>query len=189
MTVDYDKESPCIPSSSSSSESIVATETAVRVVLLNKADQVLLQKVRVPGKPDFYITPGGRLCDAAEPLLEAVTRELREETGFTKFIMQLPAPAFSGEHVMRKGAGQIKMTEHFFIARLEDELDLISSARQNLTAEERGVFIDQRWFNLEELSGSSDIILPINLASFVSAALTNAPLPAIDFSDPPQFAS
>jgi 8-oxo-dGTP pyrophosphatase MutT (NUDIX family) len=189
MAIDYDKVSPCIPISSSSSEAIVDAETAVRVILLNKADQVLLQKVRVPGKPDFYITPGGRLRDAAEPLLEAVRRELKEETGFAKFNVLIPAPTFSGKHVMRKGAGLIEMTEHFFIARLEDELDLISSEHQNLTAEERAVFIDQRWFNLEDLSGSSDIILPINLANFVSAALTNAPLPAIDFSDPPQFIS
>ena len=47
------------------------SETAVRVLLFNEKIELLLQGVDIPGKPHFYITPGGRVDGEGESLLEA----------------------------------------------------------------------------------------------------------------------
>lgn len=168
---------------------IVGEETAVRVILFNKDDKVLLQKVSIPGKPVFYITPGGRLDYPAEPLKEAALRELKEETGFSNFSFSNDEPVFSGSHIMRKSRGNVKMTEHFFVVKLEDQSDQINSDSQSLTEEEKEVHVSQKWFTLSEIQAGGYIIVPVNLHAFSQAHLNGEKMPEIDFSDPPQFSS
>lgn len=165
----------------------LARETAVRVLLFNSRDQVLLQEVNVPGKPAFYITPGGRLDGESEELVQAVIREIREETGFERFEVQSESPVFTGKHVMEKKSGPVAMTEHFFVAHLKEESDQIDDTKQALTEEEREVFRGQRWVSLGELREGAAIVVPINLADCVEAVLKGDPFPAVDFSDPPEF--
>lgn len=168
---------------------IVAEEIAVRVILFNARDEVLLQEVSVPGKPKFFITPGGRLDESDVSLVGAVRRELEEETGFQKFEVHSDVPLYSGSHVMKKGSGLVQMTEHFFSACLSTEEDDIDESRQSLTPEEQELFVRQRWFSLAELESGEFIIVPVNIAAFVKSFLDSSPLPDVDFSDPPEFAS
>lgn len=163
-------------------------QTAVRVLLFNKKGELLLQQVNIPGRPSFFITPGGRLDSPQENLLDAVRRELLEETGFDQVVIQPITPIFSGSHVMQRGQDSVKMTEHFFAVHLELENDSIVESRQNLTAEERQVLTNQIWVSIAELRERNFIFVPINLAAVATAVLNGQPVPAVDFRDPPGLA-
>lgn len=167
----------------------VAEETAVRVLLFNSNNEVLLQKVSIPSKPDFYITPGGRLDSAEEDLLDAVRRELTEETGFEEFTVVNETPFFSGTHVMEKSRGPVKMTEHFFHVKLEESSHHIDTRRQSLTPEELEVFSGQQWMSIEEIGKKNHIIFPVNIYDIARAVLEGIDVPGIDFSDPPELIS
>ena len=82
----------------------IKSEVTVRVILLNERNELLLQKVEIPGKPPFYITPGGRLDRTDSNLVSAVRRELVEETGIPtdRLIMDDSALFYTGVHTMTK---------------------------------------------------------------------------------------
>ena len=166
---------------------VVGEEVAVRVILFNRSDEILLQRVAVPGKPDFFITPGGRLDDPSESLPAAVRREIQEETGFENFEIQSDKPVFSGSHVMEKRRGHVRMTEHFFVVKLNDSVDEIDARRQRLTEEEKQAFLGQEWFPLNDIASGEHIVVPVNLFDFAKACLGQQPVPDVDFSDPPEF--
>lgn len=163
-------------------------ETAVRVLLFNRAFEVLLQKISIPGRPEFYITPGGRLASPSEDLVTAAIRELKEETGFSQFKFQSETPSFSGSHVMTKSKGLVKMTEHFFVVTLEEREHKIDVQKQSLTPKEREIFAGQRWMGLEELRSGKFVIVPVNIVELVEAIQSGKPMPAVDFRDPPELA-
>ena len=163
------------------------SETTVRVLLFNEKTELFLQEVDIPGKPHFYITPGGRVDGEGESLLEAARREVREETGFRDILITTEEPLFTGTHEMQRGDGVVALTEHFFMAWLGEEDDQIVKDHQSLTPEEHSVFTSQRWFQLKELASSSIVHVPVNLKQFAEACLSGAALPAIDFSDPKEF--
>jgi 8-oxo-dGTP pyrophosphatase MutT (NUDIX family) len=165
----------------------IARQVAVRVLLFNSQDELLLQRVSIPGKPLFFITPGGRMNGEAEGLLDAVRREITEETGFEKFKILGDAPVFSGQHVMQKNGGPVAMTEHFFIAKLLEDSDVIDAGKQSLTDEERQVFVEQSWFSPSDIRSQRLVVVPINLVEFAECVIAGTPPPRIDFTDPPEF--
>ena len=142
----------------------------------------------MPGRPRFFITPGGRVECSDNDLLSTVHRELEEECGFgaERITVVGTGPFYRGSHTMTKNGQAVAMTENFFLARLRGD-SAIQPDRQTLTAEEQAVFAEQRWFALEELKAGRDIILPVNLAEVLEAIVTNQSIPAIDFTDPPGF--
>lgn len=164
----------------------LAKEVAVRALLFNKEGKVLLQRIKVESKPEFYITPGGRLAHPDEGVLEAIKRELREEAGFEQITVRGGAPFFSGSHVMNKRSGPVEMTEHFFAVDLEEESDQIDARRQQLTEEEIDAFLTQQWMGIDELRSNMYIIVPVNIADIVMALQKGSLPPTVDFSDPPQ---
>lgn len=166
-------------------------ETTVRVVLFNSKDEILLQGIRIPNKPQFFITPGGRV-EEKEDLCDAVMRELVEETGFSDFVLISERPLFSGYHTMQRSDSQgshrqVRLLEHFFAARLVGNQDCLDKNRQQLTSEERSVFTGQKWFALSDLNPSEIIFVPINVKEFAEAILYGRDIPEVDFRDPPQF--
>lgn len=161
-------------------------ETTVRVVLFNSKDEILLQGICMPSRPQFYITPGGRVGENEE-LCDAVERELREETGFSEFVLSSDVPLFSGYNTIQRSHSQVRLLEHFFAARLVGKQHCIDKNSQQLTSEERAVFTGQRWFALHELNSSELIFVPINLKEFAEAILYGRTVPEVDFRDPPQF--
>lgn len=162
-------------------------QTTVRVLLFNTDNKILLQKVDVAGKPTFYITPGGRLDDDSEKLVDAVRREIREETGFVNFELQSTDPAYSGSHVMERSGKSVAMTEHFFIAYLTEDSDQVDEKKQSLTEEEKKAFMGQAWLSLDEIESGDLIIVPINLSDCIRSVFENREFPVVNFQDPPEF--
>ena len=172
----------------SSQDGGLRKETTVRAILLNEGNQVLLQRIEIPGRPPFFITPGGRVEASDTDLSAALLREIEEETGLSKQLIKVVASqkARVGQLRMLRDGQLVEMTEYFFVARLSGP-DAIHEARQSLTDEEKRVLKSQRWLSLNEVENGNYIVLPVNLAQLVRAALRCEQLPPIDFSDPKAF--
>jgi 8-oxo-dGTP pyrophosphatase MutT (NUDIX family) len=142
---------------------------AARVLLLDSRDRLLLFLGGDPARPElgmWWITPGGGL-EPGESDLEGIRRELFEETG-------LRATEFEGPVWHRvaefdfDGTGY-RQTEVFFLLRI-DAHEVDTSGFEEL---ERAALVDHRWWSLEELTTTDEVIYPVELAVELSRILTD----------------
>lgn len=141
-----------------------------RMLLLDPDDRVLLIEER--GSADaqswhHWLTPGGGV-EAGESLVDAAIREVIEETGLR---VQLPADA---DPVYRQRrlwdwAGHIyAQVDTIFAARVGGAF---SPAPTALTAMEEQSVVGARWWTLEELRATSDVLIPAALPGLVQQVL------------------
>jgi 8-oxo-dGTP diphosphatase len=137
-----------------------------RVVLLDRADRILLMRGRLPGgKPGSaaWFTVGGGL-EPGETYLEAAAREIREETGILDFelgpvlwlrrgVLHLPQPT--------------TMVEQYVLARC----DAAPLRRAGWTPIEHELIEDVRWWTLAELITTQDRVFPPGLAALLPDVL------------------
>jgi ADP-ribose pyrophosphatase YjhB (NUDIX family) len=96
---------------------------AVRVMLLDPADRVLLVRWHFPDQPadrgprDVWGTPGGGI-EAGESHPEAVLRELREETGLRLDPSDCGPCVAHRRHVIPFGGGYDGQEEWFYLVRV-----------------------------------------------------------------------
>lgn len=141
-----------------------------RLVLLDQHDRVLLMQIipqdaSDPSSPlskPFWITPGGRVEDG-ETTEEAVRRELFEETGIADG-MVLGCVWYGEINLMWRGS-LTKMREHFYLTRVTRPEDSI--ALENMTSDERSVFRGHKWWTMEELKSSEEVVIPKDLPALI----------------------
>ncbi|MBM7785792.1 NUDIX hydrolase [Tenggerimyces flavus] len=138
----------------------VVERTAVRLVLLDAADQLLVFHTHDPNYPElgqWWELPGGGL-DKGETYLEAAVRELREETGLVITPDEVGPPSW------RRVSSFIYRTER----RLQSEVivkvrltavapDIDESQREEHEADDYTGF---RWMPLAEVLVSSERFYP-----------------------------
>lgn len=132
-----------------------------RVLLLDRADRILLMKGRLPNAPQapgHWFTVGGG-AEPGETLTQAAVREIREETGFAEFELgpvvwrrEGPLALASGEMVLFK--------EHYIVARCAGE----EPRRDGWDALERALVDDLRWWTHAELLATEETVHPVGLA-------------------------
>ncbi len=134
--------------------------STVRVILVNEADQTLLFQDSDPGLPEFrwWVIPGGGM-DPGESEVETAVREVAEETGFVLSPDDLVGPV-ARRHVVHGYSDQvIEQEESFFVARIS-RFDVDVSAH---TEEEQLTLIENRWWDLADLSDTQEWIWPANI--------------------------
>lgn len=142
--------------------------TRVRVVLLSPSARVLLIKYRNLGplgtpQPCWTLAGGGR--DRGETIEQTAAREVAEETGITH--IRLGPVIWYGEDGRRSGDWKIIFKEHFILAFAPTEvLD-----QSGWTDHERREILETRWWTIEDLRTTNEVIYPPRLVDHLAPLL------------------
>ncbi len=157
----------------------IIERSAVRLVVLDAQDTLLLFHTRDPDHPDlgtWWELPGGGI-DPGESYLDAAIRELREEAGIVASPAQVGQPNWR-----RRASFRHRQTRH-----VQDEVivavrlpvagpDVDESLRFDY---EREDYFGFRWWPTPEISSSSERFypgqLPVLLDAFLNGAQINEP--------------
>jgi 8-oxo-dGTP pyrophosphatase MutT (NUDIX family) len=146
-----------------------AVRHAVRVLLIDDDDRVLLFRARDPSSGvAFWFPPGGGL-EPGEDARTAARRELREETGRTD--IELGAEIWQRRHVFSWRDIRYDQRERWFVARTTRfDPDL-----GGVTENEKAVLAGWRWWTLRELQRTTDQLTPRELPRHLGELLRDGP--------------
>lgn len=141
--------------------------TAVRALVVDADERVLLVRFESPGGSSFWVTPGGGV-EPGEPDEEALRRELAEEAGLRDFDL--------GPHIWSRESvfvwqGVLRQRERIYLVRVEAH-----EPRPEVDLAEEGVH-EHRWWPLAELEATSERVHPRRLAELVRDLLNDGPPP------------
>lgn len=153
------------------SETVSYRRRSARVILLDRDQRVLLLKFLFdPTHADRghgWVTPGGGV-DAGEPLQEAAARELREEIGFVISPQLLGQPIAFSSGYADLGWARGTFRDDFFFCRV----DVHRVDTTGMEALERHHHAGHRWWTLDELTDTTDVIYPFGLVSLLDQIST-----------------
>jgi 8-oxo-dGTP pyrophosphatase MutT (NUDIX family) len=137
-----------------------------RVLLLDRDGNALLFYTRadVPSNPPRWLTPGGHL-DPGEDHLEAVVRELFEETGLSVPPSSLGTPFWSRDFTASP-APRVQRDYHEEWYRLV--VDRFDPVDTHWTDDERVDVLEWRWWSLSALRGTADSVEPAGLVELLA---------------------
>jgi 8-oxo-dGTP pyrophosphatase MutT (NUDIX family) len=145
----------------------VERRRAVRLVVLDREDHLLLLHIREPLHPEVgtvWELPGGGI-DADETFVDAAVRELGEETG----IVAQPAavgPASWRRWVTFKHAGTRRIQHEVVVTvRLNDVRPTVNVARQ--LPDELETYLAARWWTVDEVESSPHRFYPGRLPDYL----------------------
>jgi 8-oxo-dGTP pyrophosphatase MutT (NUDIX family) len=142
---------------------------AVRSLLLDRHDRVLLVLFRDGSGQTWWATTGGGVDEGEQPE-EALRRELAEEAGLFDF--ELGPEIWKREHVFAWQGRIYRQRERYYIVRVDEHepAPTIDMAAEHVH--------DIRWWTLDELEASDERLVPRSLARQVRALLEHGPPPA-----------
>jgi double-stranded uracil-DNA glycosylase len=139
---------------------------AVRALLLDARDRVLLVKFVDSVGQVWWATPGGGIGEG-ESVEETLRRELREELGLIEF--ELGPEIWWRDHTFGWTGRVLRQHERIFIVRVEEHEP---APTIDLAAE---YVHDVRWFSLDELEASSETLVPKQLPRLLRELLATGP--------------
>lgn len=144
---------------------------AVRALLLDSADRLLLLCGRDPSRPErgpFWFTVGGGL-DPGETPETALRREIAEEVGIRDIRVGPPVWLLRNRFVFNGRA--IDQENTFYLVRT-GETDFDRSGQDEV---EQASITGARWWTLDELRMTTDQLYPVPLVRGLAALLCEGP--------------
>ncbi|MES0867950.1 NUDIX hydrolase [Pseudovibrio sp. SCP19] len=144
---------------------------AARLFVIDEADRILLFRYdwtrRDPKIATHWTTPGGAL-DPGETFEQAARRELLEETGLE---VELDKDVFRRSAQFQMGSGEwVQAHERYYLVRTQR----FEIARDRLDHPTSKIIKSYKWWALDELHQSEEIIYPEQLAKVVSQFLSGS---------------
>ncbi len=131
---------------------------AVRALVVNRFDRLLLFHADLRDHEPIWYTPGGAV-EPGESDVAALVRELEEETRLVVDPATLPPPVWTRDYIFRWHDVDERHLERFFFIRI-DEHDVDTSG---LDAEELEISREFRWWALAEMAASTEHFSPVRL--------------------------
>jgi 8-oxo-dGTP pyrophosphatase MutT (NUDIX family) len=150
-----------------------ASRIAGRVILLDRDDRILLiQELDGVGCRDTqWLTPGGGV-ESEETPLQAAERALVDETGFSVDLGGA-APVHVARRQWSLGGQWWDQTDHYFLVRLaESRPAVIVGAPTDL---ENSRTLGSRWWSMDELSATCELVFPSDLLRVLAQQLEIEP--------------
>jgi ADP-ribose pyrophosphatase YjhB (NUDIX family) len=142
---------------------------AVRVLLLDEDDRLLLFRGVQPSSGEAFWFPAGGGLEEGEDVRAAAAREVREETGLRSLV--LGPEVWRRRHVFTWRGVEWDQRERWFMARVA----AFSPSRAGLTESEAADLTAWRWWTLAELDAAADELVPRDLAVRMRALLSDGP--------------
>lgn len=130
-----------------------------RVLLLDPDDRVLLIHERIE-HGTHWLTPGGGVEPGELPVRAAV-RETWEETGIAVDLRDTDEPVLVTQRLWSWRGVTYDQADHFFLARVDAQ---VPARPRALTEMEHETLIGHRWWTVDELRSTHDVLLPADLA-------------------------
>jgi 8-oxo-dGTP pyrophosphatase MutT (NUDIX family) len=145
----------------------VVQRTAVRLVVLDRRNRVLLFRIREPLHPEqgtVWELPGGGI-DPGETYVDAALRELREEAGIISAPDDIGPPTWH-RRVTFQHAGMRRVQDEVVAAlRIRDVVPDGDESRQ--LPDERETFHGFRWWSVAEVEASPERFYPGRLPALL----------------------
>jgi 8-oxo-dGTP pyrophosphatase MutT (NUDIX family)/SAM-dependent methyltransferase len=136
---------------------------AARVILVDSESRVMLQKyARHGGDSDVWITPGGGLDPGESPPV-AAARELYEEAGLQVDPAELGPMVATSSGRADLGWASGLFRDDFYVYRT----DITDVSPTHLSDLEIRLFLEARWWTVDELATTSEVVYPLGLVDLV----------------------
>jgi 8-oxo-dGTP pyrophosphatase MutT (NUDIX family) len=145
---------------------VVIERRAARALLINNGS-VLLIKGRDPARLEagtWWLTPGGGI-ENGESIEDAVVREILEETGLVVPPERVGAIVATRTAEFEFDELHYRQRESFFAI----EVDKFVPHARGWDAIEQRALLDHRWWTVDELRSTAEVIYPRELADVVDA--------------------
>lgn len=141
----------------------------VRILLLNE-NKLLLMRIEdfdisaIDGNKNkiFWCTIGGKIEDN-ESIERAALREIYEETGITKENVELGPVVWFNEVDLNLKGNLTRFKESYIVAKTKQK----NAALAHPTQDEQDVVKELKWFSMQAINDSKEIIFPVFLKKYL----------------------
>ncbi len=152
----------------------IPEHNSIRILLINSDQELLLICADDPSTTSvdgtyngkFWFVIGGEI-EPGESIMDTAVRELYEETGLNRDDVEFGPMVWFGEFEIVLSGKLTRLKQQFIVAHTTRT----SITIENLTETEKNVIKEARWFNLDQINKSKEVIYPVVLKDYLPAIL------------------